>query len=331
MTPVPPPGTSHLNPRTSTNAHRHARRTGHGRRRVCAVAVLMAVVPVALGAVAVPASASISGYGPIGPDPASQLGLSVPVLAAEVSGPAGSTVSVLLDGTTVTVTRPQGYSSGSQVLSVTDLSGTGVAAALLPPGSLDDAHVVLGVGVGVRSVDTREVADALSLTGVSENESRTATAGWTAGSLTASAALTAAMPAQRDELLMVVDSPAIVGATMVVLDDTTETLVSPGQTVSLALDGPAAVFALQPGPGPEVPAEDAPVDDAPAQDGPADIEGLADAASLADESAGALAAAEEDGLTGGQWALLAAVLAAVGGAALLGGRVVRERRRQARW
>lgn len=294
--------------------------TSPQRRWVLAVAVLMAVVPVTLGAVTEPATARTSGYGPVGPDPASQLGLSVPVLTAEVSGPTGSTVNVLLDGATVTVARPRGYSSGSQVLSVTDLSGTGVAAALLPPGSLDDAHVVLGVGVGVRSVDTLEVADVVSLTGgAEENGSRTATAGWTADSLT-SAAPAAAMPAGRDELLMVVDSPAIVGATMVVLDDTTETLVSPGQTVSLALDGPAAVFALQPGPGPTTPAENA----------PAEVDGPADAASLTDGSIGALADVEDGSLTGARQALLVAVLAVVGAVALLGRPVLDGRRRRAR-
>lgn len=299
------------------------------RRWWLAIAALAAVVPVVFGAVAVPATAGISGYGPVGPDPASQLGLSVPVLAAEVSGPTGSTVSVVVDETTVTVTRPQGYSLGSQVLSVTDLSGTGVAAALLPSELLDDAHVVLGIGVGVRSVDTLELADALSLTGGAEDELRTATAGWTAGSSPRAATFIAAIPVERDQLTLAVDSPAIVGATMVVLDDTTETLVSPGQTVRLALDGPAAVFALQPGPGPEVPAEDAPAESAPAE-APADGAGLAGAASLDDESAGALADVEVDGLTGLQLALLAAGFAAVGAAALLGGRAARERRRQAR-
>lgn len=221
MTRVPSPGTP----------------SGTRSRRVRTAAALLAAVPFTWGAVAGTAAAVVSGYGLVGPDPATQLGLSVPVLTAQVSGPEGSTVRAALADATISVTRPAGYSTGSQVVSLTDLSGPEPAEALLPAELLEGAHVVLGVGVGVRSVETEATGP----------HADTSDADTPAADTLAADGSTGGRP---DSLAMQVDSPALAGATVVVLGEDQPQVLAGGSSVTLDLDGPSAVFALAPGAAP---------------------------------------------------------------------------------
>lgn len=219
-----------VEPATATTRTRAARRSRRSTARLRAAVGTVVGTALLASATVAPAGAGLTGYGPVGPDPASQLGLSVPVLAAEVSGPAGSVVTAELGGTTVSLTRPAGYSAGSQVVSITDLTRDDVPASLLPPELLAGVEVVLGVGVGVRPVDTAGAGP-----GVQGRVIRST-----------GATATAVTGTRADALVLELVSPELVGATVVVVDEGTRTSVSPEDTLRLELDGPAAVFALQP-------------------------------------------------------------------------------------
>ena len=239
MTRVHLPGTSPWPSRRPRRQDGQAEPSGSRRRRVLTVATLLVAVPVTAATVAGSAAANITGYGPVGADPATELGLSAPVLTAEVSGPGGSTVQAAVAGATIEVTRPAGYSDGSQVVSLTDLSGPGPAETLVPAELLQDSHVVLGVGVGVRTVDT--VPGASGVSGVD-------------GAPLGEEVVVAGEP---DSLVMRVDSPALAGGTVVVVGEDRHRVVPGGTSVTLDLAGPSAVFALAPGPAPAGAGEEA--------------------------------------------------------------------------
>ena len=138
---------------------RRARRAGGGYRTARGgAATILAVGVTLLSGVTVPVAASITGYGPVGPDPASRLGMSVPVLAAQVGGVEGLVVTADVGGVQITLTQPAGYASSPQVVSITDLSGDGVAEALVPSELRAGKDVVLAVGIGVRGVETVDAA-----------------------------------------------------------------------------------------------------------------------------------------------------------------------------
>ncbi len=217
---------------------RPARRAGGGYRTARGgAATILAVGVTLLSGVTVPVAASITGYGPVGPDPASRLGMSVPVLAAQVGGVEGLVVTADVGGVQITLTQPAGYASSPQVVSITDLSGDGVAEALVPSELRAGKDVVLAVGIGVRGVETVDAAPGpVQVPGVQ---------GRARPRVVDPAPVLAS--GRTDALQLVVGTDWTEATTFVVTDGQDVQVVPglPGDEVVLELDGPSAVFALR--------------------------------------------------------------------------------------
>jgi LPXTG-motif cell wall-anchored protein len=180
----------------------------------------IAVAAGLLAATAVPAAAVGGGYGPVGPDPATSLGLNVPVLSARTLGPDGGVVSATDGGRTVRLTVPTGWLGGPTQVAIVRL--TEEAGMALAGDEYDRGWAyVTGYGVSFQPVDGGTATQGAATGEVVDGQLRL--------EITSAGLVRAGDEALRVRENAVLDLP-----------------VTPGDVLSAVLSGPAAVLLLRP-------------------------------------------------------------------------------------
>jgi LPXTG-motif cell wall-anchored protein len=189
------------------------------------LARLCAVVAVGAGLVAasaVPASAVGGGYGPVGPDPATSLGLNVPVLSARTLDSSGGVVEASDGGRTVRLTVPSGWLGGPTQVAIVRLTEEAGMALAGDEYGRGWAYVT-GYGVSFQPVDGGTATQGAATGEVVGGQLRL--------EITSAGLVRSGDQALRVRENAVLDLP-----------------VTPGDVLSAVLSGPAAVLLLRPAP-----------------------------------------------------------------------------------